>query len=117
MSTARQRRARARLVAAITTALTDDDAFALPGSITERMTRCGKANCRCRADPPQHHGPYLQWTRTEQGKTVTRLLTADQADRYRSWVDNTRRLRGLLHDLEALSVQAAEHAEGWRRAP
>ncbi len=114
MPTARQRRARARLAAALTTALADD-AFALPGSITQRMTRCGKPNCRCRADPPRLHGPYLQWTRTEQGKTVTRLLTAEQADRYRSWVDNARRLRGLLHDLEALSVEAAEHTEGWGR--
>jgi hypothetical protein len=116
MPTARHRRARQRLTAAITALLDDDQAFALPGSITQRYTRCGKPTCRCKADPPQLHGPYLQWTRTEHGKTVTRLLSLEQADRYRSWIDNTRRLRELLRKLEDLSVQTAEHDEGWNHS-
>jgi len=36
--------------------------FALPGTLTERMTRCGHPGCRCHADPPRLHGPYHQWT-------------------------------------------------------
>ena len=36
--------------------------FILPGTLTERMTRCGYPRCRCRADPPRLHGPYHQWT-------------------------------------------------------
>lgn len=35
--------------------------FALPGTLIERTMRCGKPNCRCKADPPQLHGPYHQW--------------------------------------------------------
>jgi hypothetical protein len=35
----------------------------LPGSIVIRQMRCGKANCRCKADPPTFHGPYIQWPR------------------------------------------------------
>ena len=35
----------------------------LPGSLTERHTRCGHPNCACHADPPRRHGPYWQWTR------------------------------------------------------
>jgi hypothetical protein len=35
----------------------------LPGSLVERSTRCGNTGCRCHADPPQLHGPYLTWTR------------------------------------------------------
>lgn len=34
----------------------------LPGSLVERRTRCGNTGCRCHADPPQLHGPYLTWT-------------------------------------------------------
>jgi hypothetical protein len=49
--------------------------FTLPGSITIRRTRCGKPRCACKADPPAPHGPYIQWTRTVNGKTVTRTLT------------------------------------------
>lgn len=31
----------------------------------------GTPGCRCKADPPQLHGPYWQWTRKVAGKTVT----------------------------------------------
>lgn len=87
--------------------------FALPGSIVERMMRCGARGCRCKTDPPQLHGPYLQWTRKVDGKTVTKLLTAEQLARYQPWLDNARRLRELVNELEALTVQTVEHAEGW----
>ena len=56
--------------------------YALPGTLARRYMRCGKDNCRCKADPPVLHGPYLHWTRTVAGKTVTRTLTAEQARRY-----------------------------------
>ncbi len=41
----------------------------LPGSITQRRTRCGRPNCGCHADPPRLHGPYWQWTRKVAAKT------------------------------------------------
>ena len=56
--------------------------FALPGTLADRMTRCGYPNCRCRADPPRLHGPYHQWTRKKDGKTATRILTDDQLADY-----------------------------------
>lgn len=87
--------------------------FALPGSVVERRMRCGKPRCRCKADPPRLHGPYLQWTRKVGGKTLTRNLTPDQYERYRPWFDNARRLRELLNELETLSLRTAAHAEGW----
>lgn len=96
----------------ITTDLGASD-FALPGTMLERMICCKKPNCRCCADPPQLHGPYYQWTRKINGKTVTRLLTAEQMQRYRPWFDNAQRNRALLTDLENLSLSIAEHAEGW----
>ena len=87
--------------------------FALPGSIVERMMRCGQRRCRCKDDPPQLHGPYLQWTRTVDGKTVTKLLTPEQLSRYQPWIDNTARLRQLVTELETLTIQTVEQAEGW----
>ncbi|MGH8898534.1 MAG: DUF6788 family protein [Egibacteraceae bacterium] len=77
--------------------------FALPGSLVTRRTACGKAGCRCHADPPLLHGPYLSWTRTVAGKTVTRKLTPDQ------------QRRRLVAQLEALSVAALKDAEGWQQ--
>jgi hypothetical protein len=87
--------------------------FALPGTLTERHMRCGKPGCRCKADPPALHGPYLQWTRKVDGKTVTKLLTADQLDRYQGWFDNDHKLKALIAELEALSLDAISEAEGW----
>ena len=77
--------------------------YALPGTLSRRFMRCGKANCRCKADPPVLHGPYLHWTRTVAGRTVTRTLTPDQAARYQAWSDNARRLRDIVTDVEARS--------------
>ncbi len=91
--------------------------FTLPGTVTERYTRCTSKNCRCRADPPQPHGPYLDWTRKVAGKTVTRRLSAEQHARYQPWFDNHRRLRELTAELEQLSLRTAETAEGWQPKP
>lgn len=79
---------------------------ALPGTLARRFMRCGKTNCRCKADPPVLHGPYWHWTRTIAGKTQSRSLTEEQAERYQPWFDNARRLRELLTDLEERSLRA-----------
>jgi hypothetical protein len=85
----------------------------LPGSIVVRHTRCGKPTCACKHDPPSLHGPYIQWTRSVNGKTVTRLLSPDQLDRWQPWFDNARRLKDLSAKLQIASVAAVEHLEGW----
>lgn len=87
--------------------------FILPGSLNVVLNRCGKPRCRCHADPPKLHGPYTTWTRKVAAKTATRRLTDEQAERYRPWFENNRRLRELINELETLSLQTAEHAEGW----
>lgn len=87
--------------------------FCLPGSLVERTTRCGNLGCACQSDPARRHGPYPSWTRRVGGKTVTKTLNAKQAERYRPYFDNSRRLKALIDELEELSVQAVTHAEGW----
>jgi hypothetical protein len=85
----------------------------LPGSIVVRSMRCGKPSCACKADPPSLHGPYIQWTRTVEGKTDTKYLTEDQLRRYQPWFDNAKRLKELVAKLEITSIQALVSAEGW----
>jgi hypothetical protein len=107
--------ARAEAIAAEITARLAGLAFALPGTLADRMTRCGHPGCRCRADPPRLHGPYRQWTRKKNGKTATKILTDDQAADYAPWFDNHRRIRDLLTELEALSLEIAEADPRWNR--
>jgi hypothetical protein len=85
----------------------------LPGSVVVRHMRCGKPGCACKAIPPTLHGPYIQWTRSVRGKTVTRFLNEDQLARYQPWFDNARRIKELVAKLEIASVHALE-AEGQR---
>jgi Family of unknown function (DUF6788) len=87
----------------------------LPGSITERRTRCGRRNCACHADPPRLHGPYWQWTRKIAARTVGRWLTDSQRRDYQAWIDNDRRIRELLDRLEALGTAAFEADPRWNR--
>jgi hypothetical protein len=106
--------ARAAAIAAEIAALATTG-FALPGTIADRMTRCGHPGCRCHADPPRRHGPYHQWTRKKNGKTSTRILTDDQLADYQPWFDNHRRLRELITELEELSLAIADADPRWNR--
>jgi hypothetical protein len=56
-----------------------------------------------------------QWTRTVNGKTVTRQLTPAQYQAYAPWFASARRLRrqALAAELEAISLQEMARAEGW----
>ena len=87
----------------------------LPGSITQRRTRCGRRNCGCHADPPRLHGPYWQWTRKIAAKTICRWLSNDQHHDYQPWIDNDRRLHALLTRLEALGTAAFEADPRWQQ--
>jgi hypothetical protein len=87
--------------------------FVAPGTITRRDTSCGKPNCKCQADPPQLHGPYISWTRKVNNKTVTRLLTEDQLADYQPWLDNNRRLRDLTRQLQALTLDIIDNDDRW----
>jgi hypothetical protein len=84
--------------------------LAVPGSITERMTRCQRGGCHCKAEPPQLHGPYPTWTRRVAGKTITRTLQPEDARQLRGYLDTHRRLRELVTELEAISAQIAEES-------
>ena len=78
------------------------------GSLVRRFMPCGKAGCRCQATPPQLHGPYYQWTRKVDGKTVTVRVKRDQAKRLQQWIDNGRRLDKLVGQMERVCFRLTE---------
>ena len=57
--------------------------FTCEGSLVERYTSCHNPNCRC-ADPAQRHGPYWQISWKQGGRTVSRIISAEEAELYRS---------------------------------
>jgi len=80
----------------------------LRGSLVERFTSCHKLNCRCQ-DPEHRHGPYFQLSWKESGKTVSKLISADDAARYQEWIANRRRLESALEEMRDLSRKAGEY--------
>jgi len=81
--------------------------FTCEGSLIERYTTCNNPNCRC-ADPDQRHGPYWQLSWKEAGKTVSKLLSPEDAAIYQEWIANRRRLEAALEQMRNLSRQAGE---------
>jgi hypothetical protein len=113
VSPTRRQQTRAASIAAELASL----GLALPGTLIERHVRCGKPRCRCHADPPVLHGPYWQWTRKVAGKTITRLVPDEQLDDYRQWLNNHRRLRALVAELEDLTLAIADTDAPGKRQP
>ena len=82
--------------------------IALPGSLTSRTTRCQRPSCHCHATPPTLHGPSPPWTRKAGARSITKTLTPEEAERLRPYFAAHRRLRQLITELEAVSIELAE---------
>ena len=84
-----------------------DIGLVLRGTIAPRLMRCGNPTCRCKAAPPQLHGPYYVWTRKVAGKTVTAMLPPEQAALCQDWNRNMRTLDRTVCQLQAIGLRAA----------
>ena len=82
--------------------------FVMQGSVVKRTKQCGRPDCPCHTDKSREHGPYYQWTRKVKAKTVTVVLTPQQARLYQKLIANGRRLKRLLARLYKVSAKAAE---------
>ncbi len=80
--------------------------FVASGSLTRRMRRCGKPNCRCAKDPLARHGPYFEWGRMEGGRLVSTNVSEEEAVQLRDAMDNYRRIKRQLRRWERESVRA-----------
>jgi len=85
-----------------------DVGFIHKGSLTERLVRCGTATCSCHDEPPKLHGPYWQWSTKVRGRTVSRIVTAEQAAVYREFIENRKLVEDLLGQMYQLSQEAFE---------
>lgn len=77
----------------------------LQGTILPRVIR--------REDPerPGHtkdYGPYYQWTRKLQGRTVLQNLTPAQAKAYNRAIRENQKLEELIADMRATSLEILE---------
>ena len=86
----------------------DRSGWFVRGSLLKVPNRCGNPSCRCKANPPQLHGPYWQWSRKIAGKTVSVRLTDAQAELVRGWIANAKVVDRHLGDLDEITRQVTE---------
>jgi hypothetical protein len=67
-----------------------------PGSLSRQYNVCGSPGCRCKATPPQKHGPYYHLSYTRKGKGGTRLVKKADLPAIRAELASYARLRKLV---------------------
>ncbi len=78
----------------------------LPGTITERRI-IGQASKK--QIDRKKYGPYYQWTRKVNGKTVTVNLSNAQVDLFQKAIDNNRKFEQILGEMRQISIQQLEN--------
>lgn len=78
-----------------------------PGTLTQQYNVCGTPGCRCKADPPEKHGPYYQLSYTWQGKSRSESVLPREVERVREQLRNYQRLRSLLEDWIGSGIELA----------
>lgn len=92
-----------------------------PGSLSEQYNVCGVEGCRCKASPPQKHGPYYQLSFTRKGKATSRFVRRDEVATVRRQLRSYAKLRRLMDEwIDAgmeLSTLRVEQARQPRAKP
>ena len=79
-----------------------------PGTLSQQYNVCGTPGCRCKADPPQKHGPYYQLSWHRKGKSTTRFVRRPDTPRVRRELKNYERLQSLVDRWINLSIQLGD---------
>jgi hypothetical protein len=69
-----------------------------PGTLSEQYNTCGTPNCRCKADPPQRHGPRYQLSYTRHRRGHTESVRPEHLDDVRTQLATYRRLQALIDE-------------------
>jgi len=69
-----------------------------PGSLSQQYNVCGVEGCRCKASPPQKHGPYYQLSFTRKGKATSRFVRREEIVTVRQQPKSYAKLRVLVED-------------------
>lgn len=79
-----------------------------PGSLSRQYNVCGSPGCRCKATPPQKHGPYYHLSYTRKGKGGTRSVKKADLPAIRTELANYARLRDLVDRWIDLATQLSD---------
>jgi hypothetical protein len=78
--------------------------ISMGGSLTRILRKCGKAGCRCATDMASRHEAHLV-TWKENGKTRSAYVPVDMAEEVACWIQERRKLKALLAEMDSLAVE------------
>jgi len=67
-----------------------------PGSLSTQYNVCGSPGCKCKATPPEKHGPYYQVSFTRRGKSSTKFVKKEDLPTIRKQLKNYERMKLLV---------------------
>jgi hypothetical protein len=67
-----------------------------PGSLSTQYNVCGSPGCRCKATPPEKHGPYYQVSYTRKGKSGSKFVKEKDLPTVRKQLKNYERMKLLM---------------------
>jgi hypothetical protein len=79
-----------------------------PGHLSQQYNVCGTPGCRCKAEPPEKHGPYYQISYTWQGKSTSQSVRRENLTAVQQQLRNYERLRALVDEWIGLGLAAAK---------
>jgi uncharacterized protein DUF6788 len=78
------------------------------GSLVARYRKCGKARCCCANEHHAGHGPSLSLTWQDEGKTRTKIIPVEAAERTKAQIAEFRRFRRLCRELVEVSERICD---------
>ena len=84
-----------------------------PGTLSEQYNVCRTTGCRCKAEPPQKHGPYHQLSYTRHGRSRSETVRPEDLPAVRAQIHNYQTLRDLIDQW----IDAAIELDRLRRNP
>ena len=76
-----------------------------PGSLSTQYNVCGSPGCRCKAAPPEKHGPYYQVSYTRKGKSSSKFVKKKDLPAIRKQLKNYERMKLLMDRWIDLSTE------------
>jgi hypothetical protein len=87
----------------------------LRGSLVERYVTCGNPSCKCARG--ERHGPMWYLTVTlGPGRTTGGIISADQIEQVRRWIENFQRLKDDLERISEINRELLRREQNALRA-
>ncbi len=79
-----------------------------PGVLSEQYNVCGSPGCRCKANPPEKHGPYQQLSWSRKRKSRSRFIKESELQTVQAQVRNYQRLQELVDEWVEVSIELCD---------